>query len=207
MEAARKVLQEAANRYPEHARILYWLGSVQLMRQAPAESIEPLQRAVQVAPAFNEAKVKLAQGLVGAGRLEEAETVLLDVVDRNPVNHPDAWNNLGSIYLQMERFDEALPPFERATQLDPDLTTAWANAGAVYLFREELERAEENFERALAVDPFFVPALGNLAMIYQHRQLYPEARDMLQRLLVVNPGDERARVLLEQLDREQGGAR
>jgi hypothetical protein len=30
---------------------------------------------------------------------------------------------------------------------------------------------------------------------------------MLQRLLVVNPGDERARVLLEQLDREQGGAR
>lgn len=202
LQAARSVLTIAAGQYPQHARILYWLGSVELMLEAPDQGVESLKRAVAIAPEFNEARLKLADGLMQADRLQEAETALLDLLDRNPVHHPEAWNNLGMLYLRTERPDEALPLFERAIELNPDLVTSWANAGAVLLMQSEIDLAETKFQEALRLDPYFVPAMGNLAMIYWQKEERFKARDLFSRLLSLEPNDQRARALLQQLEQE-----
>lgn len=202
LQAARTVLMAASEQFPQHARILYWLGSVQLQLESLTPGIESLKRAVGLAPDFNEARLKLADGLMQTGRMQEAESELLDLLSRNPVHHPEAWNNLGMLYLQTERPDEALPLFERATELNPDLVTSWANAGAVLLMQSKMDQAEVKFKEALRLDPYFVPAMGNLAMIYWQKEQRFEARDLFRRLLSLDPNDQRARALLNQLEQE-----
>ena len=49
-------------------------------------------------------------------------------------------------------------------------------------------------------DNFEALALGNLGLIYAQRQDYDRARSMLQAVLVLSPDDQRARMVLEQVE-------
>ena len=203
---ANRALEEAAGRHPGRADLLYWLGTARLESGAPAAAVTALGEAVAVQPAFVEAHVKLAEALEAAGRPSEAEAAYREALRRDPVHQPQAWNNLGFLLLQAQRLDEALPMFERATALDPDLAVAHVNAGSVYLLRQQLEEAAEAFEQALAADGDSVPALGNLGLVRAQQGRYDEARALLQRVLRLQPNDARARAMLQQVEAMAAGA-
>lgn len=199
--AATRALAEAAARYPEHGRIPYWLGVVQVDGGQPEAALPALQAAVSLQPTFSEAQLKLAEVLSTLGRQDEAEALLRDLLDRDPVHHPDAWNNLGFILLQAQRFAEAEDALERAVALDPDLATAWVNLGSIMLLQEDYEGALDPLERAVAADPGYVPALGNLGLVYMNLGRTDRARVMFEQVLQYQPGDTRARSMLDQLPR------
>jgi len=196
--SAERVLQAAAMAYPEHARIHYWLGFTLAEQSKPSPASDAFRAALNISPEFNEARLKLAIQLAALSRFDEAEQEYLEVIRRDSVNHPEAWNNLGFLYLNVNRLDEALPLFEQATALDPQLPIAWTNAGSIHLYHGELEKAASVFERALDVDAEFVPAIGNLAQVYWQMNRPEEAKSMLRRLLQINPNDRRALSLLNQ---------
>ena len=197
---ANRVLEEAAQRHPGRADLLYWLGTARLQSGAPQAAVTALDEAVAVQPAFVEAHVKRAEALEAAGRPGEAEAAYREALRRDPIHQPQAWNNLGFLLLQAQRFDEALPLFEKATALDPDLAVAFVNAGSVYLLRQQLDEAAEQFEQALAADADYVPALGNLGLVRAQQGRYDDARTLLQQVLRLDPGDARARATLQQVE-------
>lgn len=197
---ANRVLEEAAARYPGRADVLYWLGTVRLQSGAPQAAVAALEEAVAIQPAFVEAHVKRAEALEAAGRPGEAEAAYREALRRDPVHQPQAWNNLGFLLLQAQRFDEALPLFAKATALDPDLAVAFVNAGSVYLLRQQPREAAAQFEQALAADADYVPALGNLGLVRAQQGRYDEARALLQQVLRLQPGDARARAMLQQVE-------
>ena len=199
LKEAEAVLAEAARRYPEHARILYWLGTVRHERGRPREAVAPLKKAWNVQPALVEAGLKLGQALDDAGQLDNAARVLQEVVRRNPVHLPEAWNNLGFIYLRRRRLEEALDNFEKALALQPDMAEALVNAGSIHLMRQEYDEAAAFFERSTRADTSYAPAFGNLGVVYARQGQHAKARRMLERVLELKPGDRRARALLQQL--------
>lgn len=198
LRSAQRVLSQATSKYPDNAHIQYWLGQTEATLGNMAQSVDAYQRALSISPEFNEARLKLAIQFTNLSRFDEAEQEFLEVIRRDSVNHLEAWNNLGFLYLNLNRLDEALPLFNRATDLDPQQPIAWANAGSIYLFKGQLDEAATVFERALEVDPSFVPAIGNLAQVYWQMNKPEEARAMLRRLLQLNPGDRRALMMLDQ---------
>ncbi|MDX1547635.1 MAG: tetratricopeptide repeat protein, partial [Rhodothermales bacterium] len=200
LAAAEAVLAEAATRYPEHARALYWLGDVRLRRGRPADALPPLERAVAVQPAFVEAQVKRAEALAGSGRLAEAAAAYRAALDADPVHLPGAWNDLGFLLLQQNRMAEATPLFERAVALDPDLVPALVNLGSVRMLAGALDDAAAHFEQALRQEPDHLPALGNLGLVYAQLGRYEEARERLRRVLALAPGDARAAAALDQVE-------
>ncbi len=200
LRTAQQVLDAAIQTYPAHARLFFWLGEVKQMQQDYPGAIAAFSNAASLAPAFLQAKMKLASAYSNAQQLDAAEQTLLDVVADNPVHLPDAWNNLGFVYLQTQRLDEAGRMFERAVALDPDLATAWANAGTVHLMTNAFDEAAEKFEQALRADPAYVPALGNLSLVYRQQGRIEEAKETLRRLLTVQPGDRNALSLLRELE-------
>ena len=203
LSTARLVLQEAVLQYPDHARLHYWLGFVELSLNDPERAATALSKSLDISPHFNDARLKYAESLSALGRYDEAESELLTLLDDDPVHLPEARNNLGFLYMQTERLEEALPRFLQATALDPDLETAWTNAGTIELLQENFEAAAGYFERALEANESYVPALGNLGLVYRQLGRFEEARQVLTRLIAIYPDDARAWELLRQLEEER----
>ncbi len=204
---AEQVLEAAAARYPDDAFLAYWLGEARLRAGRAEAALAPLQRAGALQPLFVEARLKLAAAYEATGRVEAARAAYRAALDLDPVHHPQAWNNLGFLYLQQQRVAEAGPLFERAVGLDPDLVVALVNLGSVRLIEQAFEAAAALFERALEADPDNVAALGNLGLVYAHLERYEEARVLLRRVLRLTPGDQRAEAALAQVEQRLRGTR
>lgn len=205
MEEAVATLSEAASAYEEDVPVRYWLGVALLRADRPGEAVSVLRRAVDMQPAFTEARLKLAEAFYASARFAEAESAWLAGLDEDPVHHPASWNDLGFLYLETGRFEEAGRFFDRALALDPDLVPALVNAAAIDMQKQDWERAIRLLNRAIEVQPDFTPALGNLAVAYGEIGRTDEAVRALRTLLRYHPGDRRAQALLEQFLAPEAG--
>ena len=68
-----------------------------------------------------------------------------------------AWNNRGCVLQGMNRNEEALAAFEKASSLKPDFIEALISGGSVLAALKRFEEAAQNYEKALA--PQSGPAL------------------------------------------------
>ena len=198
--AAATVFRDALAVYPDDPRLYLGLGTVLLEHGQANEALEPLQQALTLQPRLLEARFKLAETYEALGQMHEAETAYRALLDQDPVHHPNAWNNLGMLYLQQQRVDEAGSMFERAIALDPNLTIAIVNLGSVRLIEQDLAAATLLFERALKQEPDNVSALGNLGLIQAQQGNLAEARALMLRVLAITPNDQRARAVLAQIE-------
>ncbi len=198
-DEAVAALSEAAAAYAEDVFIRYWLGAALLQADRPGAAAAALGRAAEMQPAFAEARLKQAEALYAATRFAEAEAAWLSGLAEDPVHHPASWNDLGFLYLETGRFDEAKRLFDRALALDPDLVQALVNAATLRLQAQDWEGAVPLLERAVGKQPDAAPALGNLAIAYAELGRRDEAIGALRALLQYHPNDLRAQALLDHL--------
>lgn len=104
----------------------------------------------------------------------------------------------GNILLKQARYDEALPYFEAANDLE-ESALAQRMIGSIRLRRGEHAVALPYLERAVALDPQDAAALYNLAGAYALMQRYDQARRTVDRLLQLHPDHAGGRALLASL--------
>lgn len=172
---AIQVMQLATSIAPEKASIWANLGAVQMEVGQDREADGSLRKALELNPDLHEAQRNLRtlierrartlseEGrpdpgkLLAAGRISEAETLLLERVAEN-VNDVDAWHNLGIIATHQRREREAIDRFERVVAIEPgeefarkQLVRLRAGAGDIVgAFRECTELAKIPKERLTA---------------------------------------------------------
>jgi tetratricopeptide (TPR) repeat protein len=88
-------------------------------------SIIFFQRALQLNPRLNQARVNLATAYLGLDRPQEALQQYEKVVELEP-EIPEAQHNLGMLLLSQGRIDEAIDRFQKALQIRPDYGAARA---------------------------------------------------------------------------------
>jgi tetratricopeptide (TPR) repeat protein len=199
LAAAEEVFAAGVRRWPERPLLLYGLGDARLRRGNATAALDPLQRAVAAQPRLIEARLKLGEALAAAGRAEEAAAAYREALRRDPVHHPEGWNNLGFQLLRLNRLPEAADALRRAVALRPPFVEARANLGAALLASSDLEGAAAQFEAALRHDAAYVPALGNLGVVRARQGRTDEARRHFRRVLALAPGDRQAAAYLQQL--------
>jgi Tfp pilus assembly protein PilF len=79
----------------------------------------------------------------------------------NP-DHAVAHNNLGTALSRQSKFNEAMPHFFKATQLDDGYIQAWCNLGNAHVSLGRFEDASGAFQNALSIDSTFPPALRGM---------------------------------------------
>ena len=72
---------------------------------------------------------------------------------------------LGYIYLEAQRFDQAIPWFEAALDLDPSDVSVSTDLGVAYFYTDQIDRALEQFAHSLAIDPTHVKTLLDLGIV------------------------------------------
>jgi tetratricopeptide (TPR) repeat protein len=171
---ARKQLEIAVQQEPRNAEAHYLLGraygeqgNYEAMVREFQTSLEISERWESDIESIREEKWVMAFNRgVQAGREEDFQKAadefkMATIID--PRN-PDAFNNLGFAYTNLERLDQALEAYGQVFELQPDNVAARINSGAIYFNRGEFQRAREIFQEALEMEPENKSALTMCAL-------------------------------------------
>jgi tetratricopeptide (TPR) repeat protein len=82
----------------------------------------------------------------------DSETLWRTTIARNPSSYL-AHTDLGGVFLDMGRLDEAIAHFKKALEVRPDYVEAYNNLGNILLKNRQVNEAMEQFQKALEIQP------------------------------------------------------
>ena len=96
-------------------------------------------------------------------------------------------NNLGSVLIELERYDEALSHLDRSLTIDPEHSNAFFNRGRALVEMEQWQLAEASLRRAVELDPSKFEAWFLLARSLRQQFRLSEATEVYERAIVLKP--------------------
>jgi len=133
--------------------ILGWVIGTQQARRAGS------------APAPTTAATQPASGSTAqqqAPKLDEGRVQALSTILKSDPKNVNATIQLGNVYFDAERWDDAIKWYEKAVELDPRNADAHVNLGRLLQERGRVEEAVLQYEEALRLSPKHAPAAYNL---------------------------------------------
>ncbi len=200
--AAERVLLEAAAQIPLSTQLQFGLGALYRNSGQDAKARQRYAAIIEEykgKPASLEAKVKLAEMDLMAGRQVDAERQVEDVLKENP-RSSDGLILSGRMALGRRNGKEAVQAFRTVLHDQPELAGVQYLLGQAYQLIGDTNLAKESFERAVALYPDQVDAKRSLAVLESRRGHYQQARARLDDLLKQRPDDVVALDMLMTLD-------
>ncbi|MBN1405299.1 MAG: tetratricopeptide repeat protein [Candidatus Omnitrophica bacterium] len=87
------------------------------------------------------------------GNFAKAEEAFKQSITLNP-SYSMAHYNLGTLYLNQKKYNEAVKELEEAVRLNPGYTDAYNNLGTIYNIRGQYKEAIRYFENSLRTNPY-----------------------------------------------------
>ena len=150
----------------DHFQYLAAMGPVALVASGIASACASFfkKTSLWLQPVFGVALLLILGTLTWqqAKNYADAETLYRITIEENP----DCWlayNNLGAIFLQQRRLNEAIGYYEKALAIKPDFAEAQYNLGNTFLAKGDFAQAIAPYEAALRAQPKNAIAHNNLA--------------------------------------------
>ena len=125
----------------------------------------PGARPAASAPAAQTAAAPNTQQQSPPPPLDETRAAALKVAAERNASDAETRVQLGNLYFDAERFDEAARWYEGALQIDPRNVNASTDLGVAYYYSNQADRALAQFERSLAVDPNHAKTLLHMGIV------------------------------------------
>jgi Flp pilus assembly protein TadD len=109
-----------------------------------------------------------------------------------------AYTNIGVVYYQTNKLDEAIGQFEQALKLDAQDAETHYLLGAAYVQKDNVAKAEAEFNTALGLKPELAPAHIGLGNIYLLSQKFDQAVASLEKAIALQPDSPEALFALGQ---------
>jgi tetratricopeptide (TPR) repeat protein len=166
------------------------IGAQQATTRAPTAAAAQ----AAAAPAGNAAGTRAAV-------LDETQAqALKSVADREPSN-PAPRSQLGNMYFDAERYDEAIKWYSEAVKLapkDPNLST---DLGVSYYYTNQPDKALEQFAHSLQLDPKHTKTLLNIGIVKAFgKQDLEGAAQVWQQVLQIAPDSPEGQAARRALD-------
>lgn len=210
-DEAESVFSLILESHPGMADVQNHMGFIYHQRGDLVAAREFFRKAVDLNPTYTEAAMNLAVTLNELGRYDEAERALNGVAEsaRLPDKGGDLFLlkkianehfRLGTLYLEIDRSEDALDEFRKAEKLFPDMPDVLVRHGVTLRKLGRGVEAAEKFRSAVRINPAFTMAWMELATtLFQDKQ-EEEARDELRKALAVQPDSETLGRFLEFLE-------
>jgi tetratricopeptide (TPR) repeat protein len=169
---------------PDSVRALVWRGETLLLLGRDRDALAAYRQAVEVDPQEDEARLKVAELLLGLHQSEEARAHFTELLNR----HPDQGEALfGLACCRVEQGDTAgaVKVLDRLLSLQPEHSGALAQRGKIALDAGSPEDAERWLRRAARVAPFERETLYTLSRcltVNGHTREAEECRDRIRRI-------------------------
>ncbi|MGB8473389.1 MAG: FG-GAP-like repeat-containing protein [Candidatus Acidiferrum sp.] len=136
------------------------------------------------------------------GYLDQAAASFQQVIAAKPQD-PEAYYNLGTLYLRKNSFAEARQYLQQTLKLRPDYAEAWNNLGMIAGQQGQSDEAIRDFQQCLKLRPDYVIAMLNLGNLYRRQGVAEEAEKLLRRALEMEPDNPEANYSLGMLYAQQ----
>lgn len=173
--------QQVLNEQPRNAQAIYYLGQVRLGLGKLTEAIDSFQKVISLRPANAAVHLDLALALIKAERipqaLDELSKVSTQLSDRASLHY-----YIGYCEYRLGRMLDALPPLQKAQQLDQGFAAAAGYyLGLVQYHLGQTEQATQQFSELSHKESGGYSALArqNLAILEQGAFVRPEKRYFL----------------------------
>ncbi len=199
-QQAREALEQAVQLDASFSDAQFNLGVAYSHLGLAEQAIAALQETVALDPGFADAYFNLAILYRQQARPQEALVALQKAALLAP-DDPDTQAQLGVVQAELGMLDAAIESLERAVRLQPHAEDSWRNLGVLYYQKGWWGRAAEALEQAHRLAPNDPDTSLPLAVAYLRTGRMEEARSLLEATLAANPQEERARQLLQEIDR------
>ena len=174
---------------PQDLLGLYYLGRTKYNEQRFEQAIDLFERCLKLDPRNVKAEDNLALSLQALGRRDEAEQAFRRAIEwQTEAGGKDPWPyiDLGSLYIESNRFPEAVNTLRQAVALAPGQSKAHAQLGKAYLSLQQLDKAQPELERAVALSPSNAPTHYVLGQLYAKRGNTAKAKEEFARYSELN---------------------
>lgn len=139
--------------------------------------------------------------LAAPRELDDDEVERLEARIESEPDNPEPRAELGRLYMDAGRYEEAIARLEEALELEPDDLYARSHLALCYLNAGNLEGAVASYEEALRIDPNHPASLLGLGRIklYLQRDIQGGLA-MWERLVEVAPSSTEAASVREELE-------
>ena len=160
-------------------------------QQAPSRQ-PPAQATTSQAP---------AQANTRAAVIDEAKvTALKSVAEREPSNAKPRID-LGNLYFDAERYDDAIMWYEAALKLEPRDVNLSTDLGVCYYYTNQPDKALAQFDKSLAIDPKHAKTLLNLGIVRAFgKQDLAGATKAWEQVMAIDPNSPEGQAAKRALD-------
>jgi len=174
-----KVALETSLKIQPHLLSYFFLGLSHYASKHYELALNQFQKALDLNPSFERARVLTAMTLLKQKRLEDAISEIQKVLRVNPKN-AYAHNILGSAYLASGEYDKGMAELETATELDPTLADAYLKRGIFHLAKGQGSQGETDLAKAVAAAPEVLNSRLMLVTHYLRQKNYSAAIKSLE---------------------------
>ena len=131
------------------------IGSQQAATRPPAAA----------APLAQQAPATGAAGTSRAAVLDDTQVNALKTVAEREASNATPRVQLGNLYFDAERYDDAIKWYGEATKLSPTDVNVSTDLGVSYYYSNQPDKALEQFDRSLTLDPKHAKTLLNVGIV------------------------------------------
>jgi tetratricopeptide (TPR) repeat protein len=110
---------------------------------------------------------------------------------------------LGSAYRAKDEV-KALESYQRAVELNPNLSDAYLGLGATYWVSGKIDDAIKYFKKAIEINPKYIAAYYNLGSLYEYTGQIDEAIASFEKIVEIDPNFKESYLYLGDLYSEKG---
>lgn len=187
--------------FPGFAHAHLNLGEALMRRNRLDEARKATLEAARLSPTFPDPHVNLGLIYWRRGDTESAVRHFLQAVELarrkgNRFVSSRALANLGVLFSDAGRLEEAIAASRQALEIDPQLAGAYNNLGYTLLAQGQVEEAMKNLRTALDLEPTLDVAHANLGLAYAMKREWDAALAHLRQAERLNPrsGEVHARL-------------
>jgi len=181
------VLQRVCDKDKGDAAAWSLLGTIHASQQAYPEAEQCFSRVVSLQPTSADAHYNLARCLELQAKYDAAEAAYRRALKFGSARQPDTCNNLGNVYRQLGRYEEALAYYRQALTAEPRHVLALNNQGVALQALSRFEAARDSYGAALAVKPDYADPHYNLGNLHKAQGRYDEALAAYDAALRIDP--------------------
>jgi len=170
------------------------------------QQARPAQPSQPVASSSNSSS---ASANTRAAIVDDAKVNALKSVAEKEPNNAKPRAELGNLYFDAERYDDAITWYEQAIKLAPDDVNLSTDLGVCYYYTNQPDKALARFDASLKIDPKHVKTLLNLGIVRAFgKQDLAGATKAWEQVIAIDPNGpegQAAKRALETLKSAHGG--
>lgn len=208
--AAKDLLLEIDNSGQATAESQYMLGTLFHRENRLAEAVDHLKRALQLDPHFTDAAISLSIIYNDTGHYKEGKAVFEQAEraaqKRGGTPSPSIVMSkeisakhmeLGNLYRNLQRFDEAANEFLKAARVDPENVDARILLAKTHGQRGQMKLAQQELETLVREKPDHISARVHLALLYYALGNVVDAQIELQEAQMKEPSNGQVKMYLD----------